>query len=239
MSKRMNLESGFLFLYDWLPVLEGLSGKEFKALFLALVARQRDGTPLPPFRNATTALYARMIEPCIARRLHAAHARKLAHQGDADGTESSTGTSTGVSTFSAPCQREEEKRKEKKSIADGSEATAPEGGVYATAKGGGGATARADTQKKEFYGYKKGGRSSYGSKKRTTWDTSMPSSFDIDEFFEAALARTYGPGGLCETLFGNEKKDADAAQPATGAAPTDDASGVAYQGDFVEKADEV
>ncbi len=69
MAKKANLDSGFLLLYDWLPALEELPAKEVKALLLALIARQRENTPLPIFKNKMTNSFARMIEPCIKRRL--------------------------------------------------------------------------------------------------------------------------------------------------------------------------
>ena len=72
MKKKTNLESGFLVLYDWLPALEVLPAKEVKALLLALVARQREGKALPAFRNPLTDSFARMIEPVIRRRLEGA-----------------------------------------------------------------------------------------------------------------------------------------------------------------------
>lgn len=69
MKGNYNLTAGFLFLYDWLPMIERLSGEEFKALFKALVARQKDNTPLPPLEGDLTKIFAAMIEPTIKRRL--------------------------------------------------------------------------------------------------------------------------------------------------------------------------
>ena len=65
----MNLESGFLILYDWMAALETLSGEDFKALVMALIARQRSGIALPSFENPIVRIYASMIEPTIERRL--------------------------------------------------------------------------------------------------------------------------------------------------------------------------
>ena len=64
-----NLSGGFLYLYDWLPAVEALTGEEFKALFVALVKRQRDGEPIPPLPGRLTQIFAAMIEPTISRRL--------------------------------------------------------------------------------------------------------------------------------------------------------------------------
>ena len=72
MKKKAKLESGFLFLYDWVPAFESLPAKEVKALLLALIARQREDKALPDFRNPLTDGFARMIEPVICRRLEGA-----------------------------------------------------------------------------------------------------------------------------------------------------------------------
>ena len=69
MKGSYNLSHGFLFMYDWLPMIERLSGEEFKALFLALVDRQRNGTPIPHLDGELTQIFASMIEPTIIRRL--------------------------------------------------------------------------------------------------------------------------------------------------------------------------
>ena len=76
MAKNSNLDSGFLLLYDWVPAFEKLPAKEVKALLLALVARQRECKELPTFKNTLTQSYARMIEPCIKRRLDGALSAK-------------------------------------------------------------------------------------------------------------------------------------------------------------------
>lgn len=70
MSKyNVNLSSGFLISYDWLPALESLSAEDFQSLILALIKRQKDGEPLPEFSNPTVGIFAKMIEPTIKRRL--------------------------------------------------------------------------------------------------------------------------------------------------------------------------
>ena len=63
------LEKGFLFLYDWLPAIEELPAKDVKKLLLALIDFQRNGTPIPVFTSKKAETYARMIEPSIRRRL--------------------------------------------------------------------------------------------------------------------------------------------------------------------------
>ena len=61
---------GFLFSYDWLPMLDLLPAEEFKALFVALINRQRHGKPIPKSKNELTNAFAAMIEPTIQRRLN-------------------------------------------------------------------------------------------------------------------------------------------------------------------------
>ena len=69
MSKGANLESGFPLLYDWLPAIQDLDGEGVKELLLALIDRQKNGTPFSEFQNRQAYIYAQMIEPTIKRRL--------------------------------------------------------------------------------------------------------------------------------------------------------------------------
>ena len=108
MKKKTNLESGFLVLYDWLPALEVLPAKEVKALLLALVARQREGKALPPFRNPLTDSFARMIEPVIRRRLEGA---MWAQKG-----QDPTGDPSGEPDGEPAHQRGEDKQKKKEKL---------------------------------------------------------------------------------------------------------------------------
>ena len=64
----MNLENGFLFLYDWLPMLEDLTGTDLKELLFALIDRQRNGAPKPQFENPRCDIYYRVISHTIDRR---------------------------------------------------------------------------------------------------------------------------------------------------------------------------
>ena len=64
----MSLENGFLFMYDWLPMLEDLSAEGAKELLLALMDRQRNGAPEPQFSDHRSALYYRVISYTIDRR---------------------------------------------------------------------------------------------------------------------------------------------------------------------------
>lgn len=76
MTKKNHLSNGFLLLYDWLPALESLSAEDMKAFLLALIARQRDNTPLPHFDNPLCNVFAGMIEPTLRRRLEGSAAHK-------------------------------------------------------------------------------------------------------------------------------------------------------------------
>ncbi len=145
MTKKSNLESGFLFLYDWLPAIEQLPAKEVKKLFLALVARQRENTPLPLFSNTITASYARMIEPCIKRRL----------DGQIGGNKAHEATTPTVGT-SPQSKVKQSKEKKQKSNAEQSNSHSK--------------TAHAWSERR--------------AKERN-------SSFDAEDFFEAAVKATY------------------------------------------------
>ncbi len=68
-NKSTSLSCGFLISYDWLPALESLSAEDFQSLILALIKRQKDGEPLPEFSNPMVGIFAKMIEPTIKRRL--------------------------------------------------------------------------------------------------------------------------------------------------------------------------
>ena len=81
MPKKTNLNLGFLLLYDWLPAIYELPAKEVKALLIALIERQRDGKPLPIFKNRMTNSFAMMIEPVIKRRLDGQASGKKGHEG--------------------------------------------------------------------------------------------------------------------------------------------------------------
>jgi len=81
MPKKTNLNLGFLLLYDWLPAIYELPAKEVKALLIALVERQREGKPLPIFKNRMTNSFALMIEPVIKRRLDGQAGGKKGHEG--------------------------------------------------------------------------------------------------------------------------------------------------------------
>jgi hypothetical protein len=64
----MSLEHGFLFMYDWVPMLEDLEGNDLKELLLALIDRQRNGAPKPRFSHPKSDLYYQVIAFTIDRR---------------------------------------------------------------------------------------------------------------------------------------------------------------------------
>ena len=66
---KINLEMGFLFLYEWLPLFETLGEADAGRLMLALIRRQKDGEPYPSFGNPLLEAYARVIDATIVRRL--------------------------------------------------------------------------------------------------------------------------------------------------------------------------
>ena len=77
MNKKTNVDFGFLFLREWLPVLETLSAKDFKTMVLGMMYKQFENRPMPEFRSAATNNIARLLEPTIDRRLAgAAFAKK-------------------------------------------------------------------------------------------------------------------------------------------------------------------
>ncbi|MBE6581001.1 MAG: hypothetical protein E7650_05225 [Ruminococcaceae bacterium] len=104
MPKKTNLNLGFLLLYDWLPAVYELPAKEVKALLIALIERQREGKPLPIFKNRMTNSFALMIEPVIKRRLDGQAGGKKGHEGGEV-----------LPPVTAP-QREEEESAEKEKI---------------------------------------------------------------------------------------------------------------------------
>lgn len=64
-----NLDAGFLILNEWIPAFRSLTGDECKTLLLALIDRQQKGVPIPDFGDTVLGVFAQMIEPTIKRRL--------------------------------------------------------------------------------------------------------------------------------------------------------------------------
>ena len=190
MKNSYNLTCGFLFLYDWMPAIEHLSPEEFHALFKALIARQRDGAPMPHFDNGITQMIASMIEPTIVRRLEgqkggrktqSAAKQKPSPEVSAEpptvaSTEASTVVSSEASTPlpSPPTEAIKEKNsKEKNSIAiTPSEAQLPK---ESTAPAGAVTSAQARERQKQKW-------IALGFDEK---------NFGTDDFFTAALMRSY------------------------------------------------
>ena len=217
MKKKTNLESGFLFLYDWMPVLEALPAKEVKALLLALIARQRENKALPSFRNPLTDSFARMIEPVIRRRLEGA---EWAKKGMAESADPEGGPTGG------PTPESEDKKQKKKSkdeliqaeqrgdapvapplrtLSEQERALLIEEGLpadYVDARSERALEFAAQTRQDVLAvlcnWWKQDRRSHTAPKKR---EEPKATSFAADEFWEAALARSYGDDTLGKAPF--------------------------------------
>ncbi len=107
---KMNLEYGFLFLYDWLPIFDELPAESLKELLLALIDRQRNGTPMPHFSDPRCNVFFRIIEPTISRRLTGQKGGQKTRKRNPEIDVSPDGTG-------ATPPSKEEIRKEKQSIA--------------------------------------------------------------------------------------------------------------------------
>ena len=116
----INLDCGFLLMYEWMDAMDELSDGDFGALVRALAARQRCGTPLPRYENCQSRLLVKMIEPFIIRRLEGQIGGKKARQKKAAASRSTaqepTQVPTQVPTQEGEVQRREEKRREEKRI---------------------------------------------------------------------------------------------------------------------------
>ena len=208
MKKKTNLESGFLFLYDWMPVLETLPAKEVKTLLLALIARQRENQPLPSFRNPLTDSFARMIEPVIRRRLEGA---EWAKKGMAESADPEGGP-TGVPTPESEDKKQKKKSKDEliqaeqrgdapvapplRALSEQERALLIEEGLpadYVDARSERALEFAAQTRQDVLAvlcNWWKGDKRRYETAQRRQ-STAPSSSFDADDFFQAALARSY------------------------------------------------
>ena len=193
MKGSYNLSHGFLFMYDWLPMIERLSGEEFKALFLALIDRQRNGMPIPHLDGELTQIFASMIEPTIIRRLEGQKGglKRTAKKASAEAstevppeasskvpTEASTEVPTVVPTEvptvvpAQPSKAKQSRAKQSRAMSP-SEAQLPKG---QPAPAGAGMSAQARERQKQKW-------IDFGFDER---------NFDADDFFTAALRRSYG-----------------------------------------------
>ena len=173
MKGSYNLSHGFLFMYDWLPMIERLSGEEFKALFLALIDRQRNGMPIPHLDGELTQIFASMIEPTIIRRLEGQKGG-LKRTAKKASTEASTEVPTVVPTVvpAQPSKAKQSRAKQSRAMSP-SEAQLPKG---QPAPAGAGTSAQARERQKQKW-------IDFGFDER---------NFDADDFFTAALRRSYG-----------------------------------------------
>ena len=107
-----NLEAGFLVLNEWIPALRSLSGDECKELLFALIDRQQKGIPVPKY-DGQLGIYAQMIEPTIKRRLDGQKGgRKGTTQVPIQGT--TIGTTVGTSE----ARREKKSKEEYNTLSD-------------------------------------------------------------------------------------------------------------------------
>ena len=114
-SKKANLSNGFLFMYDWLPALNILSGDEVKTLFLALIDRQRNGTPFPEFESELVQVFANMIEPTIERRINGSKGGYKANSDNKPNTNIDTTVVSNIVT-DIPSKAKQSKAKAKQNI---------------------------------------------------------------------------------------------------------------------------
>ena len=176
-----NLSLGFLLFYDWLPMLERLPAEDFKALLLSLIDRQRNGTPIPHFDNDLTQMFASVIEPTIIRRLEG-QKNGLKSKEMAKASPQKTDLPDHLPEVPPPLskakqskeeQSKAEQNKAKYSIAmSPSEAQLPKG---QPAPAGAGTSAQARERQKQKW-------IALGFDEK---------NFDTDDFFTAALKRSY------------------------------------------------
>ena len=167
MKNKSKFAYGFLFLYDWFPIMKELDGEDFKALFKAFVLLQRDGTPLPRFDDPLMQMVANMIEPTIRRRIEGQKGGLKAQE-----NARNQGLQEGVHRYlpEPPTEAIKDKqRKDKLSIA-----ISPSGAQLPKEEHAP-AGARETTQRKKNFGFGVDGN-----------------NFGTDDFFAAALRRSYG-----------------------------------------------
>lgn len=177
MSKyNVNLSSGFLISYDWLPALESLSAEDFQSLILALIKRQKDGEPLPEFSNPTVGIFAKMIEPTIKRRLDGQSGGSKSK-----GTTQDTTVDTTVGTTVGTTQGTTVGSKVKKSKVEESKVISNDITISASAQ---------SEKKKRFVKPTVEEVRAYCQERGNTVPQETFSSFETDDFFQAALDRS-------------------------------------------------
>jgi hypothetical protein len=216
-----NLDSGFLILYEWLPMLEGLGYREFKSVLMALINMQINCDDI----GAVSAQYQRAIgavatqkAKAIVQTIGAVIERRIQGKvGGIKGSELKRMRNPTVPPTQPPTVPPSEARGDKSNIIyntyipsflDISSAPAREEvAAYAATKEG------RKTDPDEFFNYfhARAWRLPDGSpvrdwramfdvweakhdKRKATKGKSAPSSFDVDEMFAHALSRGYGGG---------------------------------------------
>lgn len=216
-----NLDAGLLILNEWIPAFRSLSGDDCQKLLIALFERQQHGTPMPDFGNTPLGIYAQMIEPTIKRRIDGSRGGKkgTSHALMQDTSKVPMQVPTQVPMQDTSEARREEKSiyntlsnervnartrtREKKFVPP----TLEEVKAYCLERGN-----KIDAQR--FYDHYTANGWMVGRNRMKDWKAAVrnweksegafarqercngvsatkPSSFDVDEFFDAALKRSY------------------------------------------------
>ena len=215
-----NLEAGLLILNEWMPAFRSLSGDDCQKLLIALFERQQQGVPMPDFGNTPLGIYAQMIEPTIKRRIDGSRGGKkgISHAPIKDTSQVPMQVPTQVPMQGTSEASREEKSiyytlsnervnartrtREKKFVPP----TLEEVQKYCTERGN-----KIDAQRfidhytangwmvgrnsmKDWKAAVRNWEKSEGAfarQERGNGVSATNSSFDVDDFFEAAVARTY------------------------------------------------
>ena len=214
-----NLDAGLLILNEWMPAFRSLSGDDCQKLLIALFERQQHGTPMPDFGNTPLGIYAQMIEPTIKRRIDGSRGGKkgttqvpmqgtmqVPPQVPMQGTsEASREEKSIYNTLSNERVNARTRTREKKEFVP---PTLEEVQKYCTERGN-----KIDPERfVDHYtanGWMVGNKNSmkdwkaavrnweksegaFARQERGNGVSATNSSFDADEFFEAAVRRSYG-----------------------------------------------
>ena len=234
------LDTGFLILNDWIPILRELSAVDLKKLLFALIDYQREGVPMPEFSRNSTQMVAKMLGGAVKRRVASAVGGRrsaevrLGKTGDTKNglpmAEKGEVTSEVASGGTSEPRREEKRREENRieererekgarsapALPEGKMSPPPESelspeemdflerqGVpplYVKARlARAAAAARAQGISTAslilswwYQDLVEGKGGEYLGKREES--VTAASTFDVDDFFAAAVARTYGEG---------------------------------------------
>lgn len=214
-----NLEAGLLILNEWMPAFRSLSGDDCQKLLIALFERQQHGTPMPDFGNTPLGIYAQMIEPTIKRRIDGSRGGKkgVSHVPIKDTSqvpmqvpikdtsEASRVEKSIYNTLSNERVNARTRTREKKEFVPPTleevQAYCDENGInidaqrfidHYTANGWKVGKNSMKDWKAAVRNWEKNDRVFARQERCNGASATKPSSFDTDEFFEAALRRSYG-----------------------------------------------